>query len=157
MLENPWLIITFLGTPEIWLGIAGVLTAFYLLHHWKRREEKRLRRYLKVFLIAFAIVFVIVGVVKEGTAIPRPCNGLPDCEVGSSFPSGHAAIMFSVTVSTLLFLKRKWLPILIVPVLVSWSRIALGVHTMMDIVGGAILGTAVPLFVYWAVLKRQKE
>jgi undecaprenyl-diphosphatase len=60
-----------------------------------------------------------------------------------SFPSGHAARAFLVTVLVVV-LGPAWLALLLVvwAPLVSLARVAMGVHYLSDVVAGALLGTA---------------
>lgn len=64
------------------------------------------------------------------------------------FVSSHAANSFGIAIFTALFLKNKWywIFILLWAVLVSYSRIYLGVHYPADIIGGMVLGC------FWAVI-----
>jgi len=60
----------------------------------------------------------------------------------SSFPSSHAANTFAA--GTFLALRfRRWWPVLLVPVVVSYSRVYVGVHWPLDVVAGAAIGTGV--------------
>lgn len=57
------------------------------------------------------------------------------------FVSSHAANSFLIVIFSLRILKRKWLHLMwILPVLVSYSRIYLGVHYPGDIIGGLMVG-----------------
>ncbi len=66
-----------------------------------------------------------------------------------SFPSGHATRMGTVTVFTLvLFPKWGWLALLMA-LWVGWSRVALGVHYLLDVVAGFTVGVAIS----WMILR----
>ena len=62
------------------------------------------------------------------------------------FVSSHAANSFGIAIFTALFLKNRWYwnLILLWAVLVSYSRIYLGVHYPSDVLSGAFLGA------FWA-------
>lgn len=66
------------------------------------------------------------------------------------FVSSHAANTFAVATFSSLLLKNRWFTIGIFAwaVLVSYSRIYLGVHYLGDILGGICVGTASAWFVY---------
>jgi undecaprenyl-diphosphatase len=59
-----------------------------------------------------------------------------------SFPSAHAAN--STTAATFLTVRFPRLrPILIVPAIVSYSRVYVGVHYPLDVIAGAVLGSGI--------------
>lgn len=61
---------------------------------------------------------------------------------GYAFPSSHAANTFAA--GTFLALRfRRWWPILVLPALVAYSRVYVGVHYPSDVVAGAALGACV--------------
>jgi membrane-associated phospholipid phosphatase len=63
---------------------------------------------------------------------------------GTSFPSSHTAMAFAVAVTLIPFLPRRGVAVaLVYAVLVGWSRVYLGVHYPLDVVGGAGIGLAV--------------
>lgn len=77
----------------------------------------------------------------------RPCQKLDDEELiidrpkYYSFPSGHTAASFCVVGVT--FLRCQpiiWVPILILAMLIGFSRIYLRVHFLTDVLAGAMLG-----------------
>ncbi len=79
----------------------------------------------------------------------RPCNALPDvkilagCTDSFSFPSSHAVNNFAIAVFINRFYSNlKWI-LFIVATLVSISRIYVGRHYPSDVVGGAIIGSAI--------------
>ena len=59
-----------------------------------------------------------------------------------SFPSSHAANTFAAGVFLALRFRRMR-PILVLPVLVSYSRVYVGVHYPLDVLGGAALGAII--------------
>jgi len=144
---NPWLLITVLGTPEIWLGIAIGLGIFY---RWfmNPKRKKSFRPFLKVFAISLLLSFVLVVMVKDTFQVPRPCVGETLCEIGFSFPSGHAAAAFAGFTPLLLHLRKRYLPLFIIPLFVAISRFALGFHTPLDILAGSLIGILIPLAMY---------
>jgi undecaprenyl-diphosphatase len=69
------------------------------------------------------------------------------------FVSSHAANSFALAVFSGLLLKSKYryfLPLMVFwAAVVSYSRIYLGVHYPADVLGGAILGSILGIFVFW--------
>jgi len=66
------------------------------------------------------------------------------------FVSSHAANVFAFAVFSSLIFKRKAITITVLSwaMLVSYSRIYLGVHYPADILGGAIIGSAISYVIY---------
>lgn len=98
-------------------------------------------------------------VLKEIVQRVRPCNALTDvitplgCTGSFSFPSNHALNNFAAAVFFyLIFPKLKW-ALFITAVLVSLSRIYLGLHYPSDIFGGAVIGSAFGFLFGIGVLK----
>ena len=59
----------------------------------------------------------------------------------NSFPSGHTATAFAMATVCVTMMAKKWqLPILLAAVLVSFSRIYLGQHFLLDVLVGALIG-----------------
>lgn len=69
------------------------------------------------------------------------------------FVSSHASNSFALAVFSGFLLRSKYkyiMPMMIFwAVLVSYSRVYVGVHYPADILGGAILGSVVAILLYW--------
>ena len=96
-------------------------------------------------------------------ALPRPCvpclEGVGVCNpycptdpFDTSFPSGHVAGAFSALVPYYLVYKKRTGALLGIGLFIALSRIALGVHTILDVFGGALLGIGIALFA-WEVYR----
>lgn len=76
------------------------------------------------------------------------------------FVSSHASNFFAIAaVVSLLFSERKYLPYLLYSwaTLVSYSRIYVGKHYALDVIGGAVLGIFVAKIVWCIVLKIKEK
>lgn len=105
------------------------------------------------FLISDWLGYELKNFIKR----TRPCNVLEDvrllvgCSRSYSMPSNHAANSMAVATS-LLFLNRKYIgkflsfyPIFLA-ILISYSRVYVGVHYPSDVLVGMILGSLVSFF-----------
>ena len=74
---------------------------------------------------------------------------------GYSFPSchTHASANFFTSIARAVNLKRFWTLAIIMPALVGLSRLYLGVHWPMDVLGGDIIGLGLPLLL-WLLYRR---
>lgn len=134
-----WLVITQLGS--------GWALLFAVISTW---VYKRRRLAIDLFLHGF-ITYFLVQVAKQVVARPRPelllaMTNQREIFLGAQygFPSGHTAIATALSLTLWPYLPKGWR--WIVPVwigVVAFSRIYLGVHIPLDIVGGLTLGTAV--------------
>ena len=146
------------------LATRKIRTCIFIL--WKGEKNKS----ILVPLLFLAIVFtdqLSSSVIKHLVQRPRPChliNGtyvmenlrlLVTCGTGFSFPSSHAANSFAVsTLLTIYYPKFSWVFILFA-LLVSFSRIYVGVHYPLDVVGGAATGILCSFILYfiWSFVK----
>jgi len=135
--------------------------------------------FVRIFFVTFALLAAVFGgkygrvtflllilaviltdqissqVLKPWVGRLRPCKTmdllhvLVDCSSGKSFPSSHAANSFGQAVIWCWrYPKYKWLFILSA-VIISYSRVAVGVHYPLDVLAGAILGTLCALLIFF--------
>jgi len=62
-----------------------------------------------------------------------------------SFPSGHSAEVFSLMMGIFLLIKNPYLKFFIAiwAIFIGYTRMAMGVHYPLDVLGGATLGASV--------------
>ena len=114
-------------------------------------------------LIAVALADVaadsLAGALKAATGVERPPlrYAHPDALVappgGSSFPSGHTATSFACATVLSFFVPRAAPFFYLLALAIGFSRIYVGVHWPLDVLGGIVLGLAVGLAVT-ALLRR---
>lgn len=94
-------------------------------------------------------------VIKPWVGRLRPCHVLEGvrlligCGGGKSFTSSHATNNFAMAVLIMHFYPKARVYLLVWASLVAFSRVYVGVHYPSDIVGGAILGSAIALTVVY--------
>lgn len=99
-------------------------------------------------LVAISITAICgEGIIKHLVCRMRPCHKLENEDLivrrpsFYSFPSGHTASSFAVTtVAVFRCSVPIWVGILVIALLVAFSRIYLRVHYLTDVVCGLILG-----------------
>ncbi len=57
-----------------------------------------------------------------------------------AFPSGHAASAFACATVIGWTSPRLRIPVIVLAAAIAWSRVYVGVHWPLDVLGGALLG-----------------
>jgi len=132
------------GSARAWQVVLAVVVVWLL---WRR-----LPRLALFVVITAAGSSVLNGIVKAAVNRLRPDLVDPVArEQGLSFPSGHAqAAVVGYAVLLLVFLpllhgawRRAAIAVAVIMVsAIGFSRVALGVHYVSDVVGGFVLGAA---------------
>jgi len=107
--------------------------------------------------LAITTAALLVTLLKEAFDRARPPAADPGLDpVGvvpssASFPSGHAATAFAAAVAVALVYPRLGRPLLALAVVIALSRVYLGVHYVLDVAAGTLLGIAVGVAAAWVV------
>ncbi len=129
--------LTFFGDKEFYIM---VLPLFFWL--WDKDKAVKL---LFILLPSLLLNFWL----KEIFQTARPMGVALIEQGGFAFPSGHAQGSTTLWLMLALLIRKKWITIfaIIMILLVSLSRLYLGVHHLIDIFGGILIGLFL-VFVY---------
>jgi membrane-associated phospholipid phosphatase len=115
--------------------------------------------------VAAATAWVLSHVAKAIADRPRPYEVVAGAVLrqqpahGTSFPSTHTAVTLAVVIALVPFLPQALAAVAIAyAVLMGWSRVYLGVHYPLDVLGGAGIGMAVGgviLLALWVLLHHE--
>ena len=117
---------------------------------------KNFRKYWKTagtaFISAILARYVITEIIRWIWLRPRPfaagqVNLLLPHSANGSFPSGHAAFFFALSLTVYFYNKKAGLLFFAASCLISFSRVFSGLHWPSDILGGAVVG----LFAAWLI------
>ena len=137
-------VLSFLGKP-LWFYVICIPTLVFLV--------KRGHRHLAVFLASAALVGGLIDtVIKVVVDRDRPVLDDPVATAfNQSFPSGHSMMSLVIYGALLLIflpvIPRAWrravyVAYAVLIVAIGFSRLALGVHYISDVLGGWVLGAA---------------
>lgn len=138
--QNPFLNNVMIFGAEYLIYLAFILM-FILAFKGGNKERKA----LLLALFCLPILIIIIKIIHLFFFEPRPfisydISPLVSHKADASFPSRHASIISALAFAYIYF-KSKWaLLFLIMMIWVGLSRIYVGVHYPLDILGGFLVG-----------------
>jgi undecaprenyl-diphosphatase len=132
------------GQGLVWLAIAAALAIC-----WRRPWL-----FLQVALADFVGQLISYGLKQwigrerppEVYASPRPLVHVPR---DGSFPSGHATSSFACATILSFYAPRAAPAFFLLAAAIAWSRVYVGVHYPLDVLGGAVLGVLIAIALRW--------
>jgi dolichol kinase len=144
-----WVFFSYFGDVAYWLGFT---ISFLFIYPFLEKKDKEKQKWILLYLLpAVLLSYFSSFFLKLMFHIPRICIGSEYCPSNYAFPSGHATIAFAFFTIVFLYFRKNpkiYLPIFLLAILISYSRIALNVHTPFDVVGGIVTGFIISLAWY---------
>lgn len=134
----------------MWLAVALFLAAL-----WRRPS---------IFVLVAVSDFAADGlayVVRDAIDRRRPPLVYPEPEPlvrvphQAAFPSGHSATAFACATVIAWAAPRLRVPAFVLAAAIAWSRVYVGVHWPLDVLGGAALGTAIGAVLVFLARRRR--
>jgi len=128
------------------LGLTMIVWIILFFVFWRNEQkDKTHHHFFLAFVTSFSITSVLVNIVIKNIAHrTRPWieQGLLEtfCPSDFSFPSGHAAGAFAGAVIFAYFDKKRAWIYYFIAFLISFSRIYLSCHYLLDVIFGALIG-----------------
>ena len=137
----------------IFVWILVIIIALFL----EEKKHPGLSKNDKKFIIAFTLSFLLTAFLVEyplknffnrQRPISTNLNQLQlvstnYCPTDFSFPSGHAATAFSAATVLTFFDKKRRFFYSTIAFLIAYSRIYLGCHYFLDVLGGGVIGVII--------------
>jgi undecaprenyl-diphosphatase len=133
----------------VWLSRIGTWGAVWLLLGLLLALALRRPPLVAAVALSDAAAQGLAGLLKAATGVERPPRRYADTHPllpiphDGSFPSGHAASSFACA-TVLAFARPRAAPALyLLALAIGFSRVYVGAHWPLDVLGGAALGVAV--------------
>ena len=118
------------------------------LAYWRR--SKKWMRIVAAMIVACAVAGAAARVIKISTGRARPnvqteavWNGPKLSARYNAFPSGHTAASTAFFATLALACWRIGAPLLVIPILIAFSRMYVAAHYLSDVVCAALIGLGV--------------
>ena len=135
-----------------WPGHVALGLVLLVLAYWRR--SKKWMRIFAAMILACALAGAAARVIKISTGRARPSvqteaewNGPRFSPRYNAFPSGHTAASTAFFATLALACWRIGAPLLLIPLLIAFSRMYVAAHYLSDVVCAALIGLVVAFFI----------
>lgn len=142
-------LLTHVGNPLVY-----AVYLFLFLRALIQRRYQELFFTLRCLLFSILFLCVIMQIMKYGLGMPRPDVPWPPQPLAfvnayASFPSGHTTTVIAAAVPLALWFRNRTLScgLALLIALMGISRVWLGQHHPVDILGGMVLGSLAARFI----------
>ena len=153
------------GNPDVTRIMRGIskystlsLYACYaaiLAYAFARKDTEKILLVVRFILIAIITNAILTHLLKAGLGMPRPGYALPArpfsfLNAYSSFPSGHTVAVITAALPLALCIgkTRTYAFLALLIAAVGFSRVWLGEHHPVDILGGIALGSLAARYIF---------
>lgn len=145
------------ASSAIFLSYLFTYLLIFLLIIWAIFvSQKKMFNFSLLFLSGIS-AWLVANILKITMKVNRPFVDLGiiplRLEDGFSFPSQHMAVFTALSVALFLINKKVGFVFLIIAILIGLSRIVVGVHYPLDILGGLFVGALVG-FIFIKIFKK---
>jgi membrane-associated phospholipid phosphatase len=144
LLDKAFISISFMGDIMFYLFLISLI-------YWCFNKKTGIKLFCLVLFLGYLGVFL-----KNVFKTPRPDPSLWKTNAnGYGFPSGHVTVTTGFWSYVMMIMRRKWLTAIgfITIFFVAFSRVYLGVHFLLDVIGGFLIGAAATLLFYYLETK----